>query len=103
MSKSKILYIGLVLIGLILLGCSERENLADFPKINERGFKDDGVFSYPRAYSSIEDHAGWEFFNFTESKNFFTKIYTPPSFVEQGVPFPILYLLHDFEGDENEL
>jgi S-formylglutathione hydrolase FrmB len=101
MKRSKIFIIGLLLIGLILIGCSERENPADFPDINERGFKNDGVFTYPRAYSAISDHAGWEFFNFTVDKNFFTKIYTPPSFTPQGRPFPILYLLHDFEGDEN--
>nr|NIP41711.1 hypothetical protein [candidate division Zixibacteria bacterium]NIR66599.1 hypothetical protein [candidate division Zixibacteria bacterium]NIS17181.1 hypothetical protein [candidate division Zixibacteria bacterium]NIS45258.1 hypothetical protein [candidate division Zixibacteria bacterium]NIT53536.1 hypothetical protein [candidate division Zixibacteria bacterium] len=101
MKRSKIFIIGLLLIGLILIGCSERENPADFPDINERGFKNDGVFTYPRAYSAISDHAGWEFFNFTVDKNFFTKIYTPPSFTPQGRPFPILYFLHDFEGDEN--
>jgi S-formylglutathione hydrolase FrmB len=102
MKKAKILYIGFILVALILIGCSERENPADFPKINEReGLKNDGVFTYPRAYSSIENHAGWEFFNFTESKNFISKIYTPPSFRIQSTPYPILYLLHDFEGDEN--
>jgi pimeloyl-ACP methyl ester carboxylesterase len=102
MKKLWYIYIALFMIGLLLVvSCSERENPADFPKINERGFKNDGVYLYKRAYNVIEDHAGWEFFNFTPEKNFFTKIYTPPGWFEQGPPFPILYLLTDFQGDEN--
>ncbi len=91
----------LLIAGLLLCGCGERSNDPAFPEINPRGTNNDGVFTYKRAYSTIEDHAGYELFNFTESKNFFTKLYTPPSWEAQGQPFPILYLLHDFRGDEN--
>ncbi len=102
MKKLWYLYIALFVIGLMMvISCSERTNPTDFPKINERGFKNDGVYLYKRAYNVIQEHAGWSFFNFSPEKNFFTKIYTPPAYFDQGPPFPILYLLEDFRGDEN--
>jgi len=88
-------------LGAALMSCSERTNPVDFPKVNERGTGNDGVYTQPRAFNTISQHAGWDFFQFTESKNFFIKFYTPPIYQDFGTPLPILYLLHDFKGDES--
>jgi len=104
MKKSYYLYLAMVVIGLLIIGCSERTNPLEFPKINDRGNGNDGVYTYPRAFQQcISEHAGWEFFNFTESKAFIIKCYTPVDFRPdiQNEPRPILYLLHDFTGDQN--
>jgi S-formylglutathione hydrolase FrmB len=104
MKKLHYLYLALVVISLLLVSCSERTNPLGFPKINDRGNGNDGVYTYPRAFQEcISDHADWEFFNFTESKNFIIKYYAPLGFNPfiPGEPYPILYLLHDFNGDHN--
>jgi enterochelin esterase-like enzyme len=102
MKKVICLYIAIALAGLLLISCSERTNPPDFPKINKRTAGSDGIYYYPRAYQrTIADNAGYENFHFTESKTFVTKIYTPPDYEDFGTPRPILYLLHDFNGDQN--
>ncbi|MBD3381944.1 MAG: hypothetical protein GF404_07085 [candidate division Zixibacteria bacterium] len=111
MAMKKILFIYLAVmlaVGLMLVSCGERDNPAAFPDINERGGdaysgkRSDGVLTYFRAYEAISDYAGWEFFYYGPNTSFFSKIYTPPNFSFQAnKPYPILYLLHDFMGDEN--
>ena len=93
--------VAVLLLGLALMSCSERSNPTDFPKINERGSGNDGVYTQPRTFNTISQHAGYEFFQFSVSKNFYIKFYTPPAYQDFGAPLPILYLLHDFKGDEN--
>lgn len=105
MKKVIYLYIAIALAGLLLISCSERTNPADFPKINTRAAGSDGVYWYPRAFqSTIADHVNFDRWKDTYGSpeySFPIKVYTPPDYEDYGTPRPILYLLHDFNGNHN--
>ena len=79
----------------LALGCGQRDNPAD-PDTIKRGL----VFQYSREFCSDDPGETW-----VNMRTRRMQIYTPPGYPYsepgEGQKLPTLYLLHDFDGDED--
>jgi S-formylglutathione hydrolase FrmB len=80
----------------LAIGCGQRDNPAD-PDAIERGF----IANYNRSFGENEPPETW-----LNHRARMIRIYTPPSYpwgapAGEGTKFPTLYLLNDFDGNED--
>jgi len=85
---------GLLVIGMVLPGCSERENPVEPDLVADA----DSLFRQPYHFNNLEGNA------LKDEVSRFIYVYAPPGYapIGQGGPSPVLYLLHDFGYDQNQ-
>ena len=94
--KRIVLALMVAVIMALALGCGQRDNPAD-PDSIAHGY----IADYNRGFGELKPPITW-----LNHDSRLIRIYTPPSYpwgapAGEGVKFPTLYLLHDFDGNED--